>query len=232
MCVDDLAYKNTFRILNMAQVGEHRNQEATIYVGNLDDRVNEALLWELFTQAAPIVNVFIPRDRISQSQQNYAFIEFQSETDADYATRIMNMIKLYNKPIRINKAAADKRNTDIGAILFIGNLDPELDEKMLYDTFGTFGTILSTRISRETDSQISKGYGFVSFDNFESSDAAIDAMNGQFLMNKPITASYAFKKDGSGERHGTAAERLLASQEQQQNTREFPHRIFVEGPGS
>ncbi|CAB5201620.1 unnamed protein product [Rhizophagus irregularis] len=36
-------------------------------------------------------------------------------------------------------------------------------------------------------------------------DAAIDAMNGQYLMNKPITVSYAFKKDGKGERHGSAA---------------------------
>lgn len=42
-------------------------------------------------------------------------------------------------------------------------------------------------------------------------------MNGQFLMNKPITAQYAFKKDGKGERHGTAAERLLAAQARKNN---------------
>ena len=42
-------------------------------------------------------------------------------------------------------------------------------------------------------------------------------MNGQFLMNKPITVQYAFKKDGKGERHGTAAERLLASQARKNN---------------
>jgi RNA recognition motif-containing protein len=50
----------------------------------------------------------------------------------------------------------------------------------------------------------------VSYDNFESSDAAIEAMNGQYLMNKSITVSYAFKKDSTGERHGSATERLLA----------------------
>jgi RNA recognition motif-containing protein len=55
-----------------------------------------------------------------------------------------------------------------------------------------------------------KGFGFVSYDNFESSDAAIEAMNGQYLMNKSITVSYAFKKDSTGERHGSATERLLA----------------------
>ena len=29
-------------------------------------------------------------------------------------------------------------------------------------------------------------------------------MNGQFLLNKPITVQYAYKKDGKGERHGSA----------------------------
>ena len=37
-------------------------------------------------------------------------------------------------------------------------------------------------------------------------------MNGQYLMNRPLSLSYAFKKDTRGERHGTPAERLLAAQ--------------------
>jgi splicing factor 3B subunit 4 len=36
-------------------------------------------------------------------------------------------------------------------------------------------------------------------------------------MNKAITVQYAFKKDGKGERHGTAAERLLAAQARKNN---------------
>jgi len=37
------------------------------------------------------------------SHQGYGFVEFASEEDADYAIKIMNMIKLYGKPIRVNK---------------------------------------------------------------------------------------------------------------------------------
>lgn len=40
------------------------------------------------------------------------------------------MIKVYGKPIRVNKASQDKKTLDIGANLFIGNLDPEVDEKV------------------------------------------------------------------------------------------------------
>ena len=33
-------------------------------------------------------------------QQGYGFVEFLAEEDADYAIKIMNMIKLYGKPVR------------------------------------------------------------------------------------------------------------------------------------
>jgi len=93
-----------------------------------------------------------------------------------------------------------------------------VDERLLYDTFSAFGIMATTaKIARDPGSGISKGYGFVSYTDFESSDADVESMNGQFLMNKAITVQYAFKKDGKGERHGTSAERLLAAQARKNN---------------
>lgn len=42
------------------------------------------------------------------------------------------------------QASAHQKNLDVGANVFIGNLDPEVDEKLLYDTFSAFGVILQT----------------------------------------------------------------------------------------
>ncbi|KAG0053670.1 hypothetical protein BGZ83_000665 [Gryganskiella cystojenkinii] len=214
----------------MAQPIE-RNQDATVYVGNLDDRCTDTLVWELMAQAGPVVNVHLPKDRVTQTHQNYGFCEYVSEDDADYACKILNQVKLYGKPLRINKATSDKKNLDVGASLFIGNLSPEADEQLLRDTFSAFGTIMGhAKVARDLETGQSKGYGFVSFDNFESSDAAIDAMNGQILANKPITVGYAYKKDGKGERHGSAAERLIAAQGQKNQP--MPNRLFADIPGS
>ena len=58
---------------------------------------------------------------------------------------------------------------------------------------------------RDPETGNSKGYAFISFASFDTSDAAIEAMNGQYLCNRAITISYAFKKDSKGERHGSAA---------------------------
>lgn len=48
---------------------------------------------------------------------------------------------------------------------------------------------------RDPESGSTKKYGFVSFDNFDSSDQAINVMNGQYLEGRPVDVSYAYKKD-------------------------------------
>lgn len=58
---------------------------------------------------------------------------------------------------------------------------------------------------RDPDTGNSKGYAFINFASFEAADMAIEAMNGQYLCNRAIAISYAFKKDSKGERHGSAA---------------------------
>ncbi|EIE23928.1 RNA-binding domain-containing protein [Coccomyxa subellipsoidea C-169] len=216
-------------------IGQHaqdRNQDATVYVGNLDVQLSEELVWELFVQSGPVVNVYLPKDRVTSQHQGYGFVEFKSEDDADYAIKILNMIKVYGKPIRVNKASQDKKTQDVGANLFIGNIDPDVDEKLLYDTFSAFGMIIQTpKIMRDPETGATKGFGFVSYDSFEASDAAIEAMNGQFLCNRPITVSFAYKKDTKGERHGSEAERQLATQQRTKAAAASrPHTLFASGP--
>ena len=228
----------SFQILKfffVLTIFREQDKEATVYIGNLDERVTDSLVWELMLQAGRIVNVHLPKDRVTQSHQGYGFVEFISEEDAEYAARIMNQVRLWGKPIRVNKASADKQKTvEVGAELFVGNLDPMVTEQTLYDTFGRFGSLISApkvirpkgnaveynahinQVARD-DANLSKGYGFISFSNFEASDEAIANMNGQYLMNKEISVQYAYKKDGKGERHGDDAERMLAAQARKHN---------------
>ena len=123
----------------------------------------------------------------------------------------MHMQKLYNRPLKVNRSTQDKNTQEIGANIFVGKLADDVDEKILKDIFATFGVVLSTKIMRDPDTGLSKHYGFVSFDNFESSDKAIQKMKGQYISGKPIEVEYAFKKDTKGERHGSIAERILAA---------------------
>eukprot|EP01138_Halocafeteria_seosinensis_P005323 gb/GECG01005442.1/.p1 GENE.gb/GECG01005442.1/~~gb/GECG01005442.1/.p1 ORF type:complete len:346 (+),score=54.17 gb/GECG01005442.1/:1-1038(+) len=217
----------------IATPGDQKNQDATAFVGNLDIQVDEELLWELMVQVGPIASVFMPKDPVSNQHRGFGFVEFRGERDAEYAIKVMNMVKLFGKPIRVNKASADKKSLEVGANLFIGNLDPDVDEKLLYDTFSAFGGIIETpKVGRDIETGNSRGYGFVKFDSFEASDAAIEAMNGQYLANRQIIVQYAFKQDSPGERHGTEAERALARSRNRTGAQRLkPHTRFAAAPG-
>ena len=189
---------------------EQRNQEATVHVGNLDSLATEELVWELFSQVGPVERVHIPRDKVTGEGSGFGFVEFSLERDSDYASKILNGIKLYNRPLRVNKATATAKAMDVGANLFVGGLDEQVDETMLTEVFSAFGVLIKApQIARDMANGNSLGYGFLSYDNFQSSDAAISSMNDQFLFNKQIRVMYAFKK-GTTERHGSETERLLA----------------------
>lgn len=208
---------------------EHKNQDATIYVGNLDQACDEDILMELFTQVGRVSSVHMPKDKLTDKHNGYGFVEFLDVSDAEYAIQVMSMVKLYEKPLRVSKSSLDKKvgqtSLDVGANLFIGNLDPiDVDEKLLYDTFSAFGTIIKPpKVMREDVSGESKGYGFVSYNCFEASDMAIECMHNQFLCNRQVVVQYAFKKanidtietgkaPGTNlERHGSKVERMLAA---------------------
>ena len=106
---------------------EHRNQEATIYIGNLDSSCDEDILMELFSQVGHVQSVFMPKDKLTGVHNGYGFVEFLDITDVEYAIQILNMVKLYGRPIRVSRSTLDKKNIlDVGANLFIGNISETL----------------------------------------------------------------------------------------------------------
>ena len=200
----------------VSEITRTRNQDATLWVGGgLDERVDEELLWELFSQAGVLVDVSVPTDKVNGRPAGFAFVEFRSEEDAEYAMKIMNMVPLYGKCMRVRRSgdggAGGAPRVDVGANLFVGNLAPDATERSLYDTFSAFGSIVETSVARDAETGQPRGFGFVCFDAFEASDAAIEALNGQFLSGRPVVVQYSFRKDSRTERHGSVEERTLAA---------------------
>ena len=91
-----------------------RNQDATVYCGDLDPQVDEELLMELFIQVAPVNNVFIPKDRVTGQHSGFGFVEFRSPEDVDYAVQIMNAIRVFGRSIRVNKSSNSKHQVRPG----------------------------------------------------------------------------------------------------------------------
>lgn len=203
-----------------------RNPQATVYIGNLDPQVTELLLYELLIQFAPVRSLNCPKDRILKTHQGFGFAEFRCVEDAEYVLEVAKGIRLYGKVLKINKSdlsgarlqprqgplGALSQPLDVGAKLFINNLNPLIDEQFLADTFSKIGPLIRPPLIARTETGESRGYGFMVFEDFGASDRVVDKMNGALLMNQKVDISYAYKEDALGKRtrHGDRAERLLA----------------------
>lgn len=64
--------------------------------------------------------------------------------------------------------------------MYIKNLDAEITEDHLREKFSEFGMIDSLVISKD-DNGVSRGFGFVNFDNPDDARRAMEALNGSRL---------------------------------------------------
>lgn len=171
-----------------------RTQYASLYVGDLDSSITEAVLYEVFNAVGPVASIRVCRDSLSRRSLGYAYVNFHSVPDAERALQSLNYSPIKGRPCRIMWANRDPtlRRTGAGNV-FVKSLDKTIDNKALYDTFSLFGNILSCKVAQDINGK-SLGYGFVHFEAEESAKAAIEKLNGMLLGEKQVYVG-EFKKN-------------------------------------
>jgi len=80
------------------------NPKTSLYVGGLDESVNEAILHAAFIPFGDIKDVNIPLDQTTQKNRGFGFITYMEKPDASAAMDNMHNAELYGRVIRCNFA--------------------------------------------------------------------------------------------------------------------------------
>ncbi|ORY77340.1 hypothetical protein BCR37DRAFT_153204 [Protomyces lactucae-debilis] len=179
----------------------------SLYVGELESSVTEAMLFELFNGIGPVASIRVCRDAVTRRSLGYAYVNFNNSQDAERALEELNYTLIKGKACRIMSSQRDPhlRKTGSGNV-FIKNLDGAIDNKALHDTFSAFGNILSCKVATD-DLGNSKGFGFVHYETDEAAAEAIKHVNGMLLNDKKVYVGA----------HVSQKERMSKSESMKQN---------------
>ncbi|EDW39937.1 GL13956 [Drosophila persimilis] len=86
---------------------EDDDEQRTLFCGNLDQRVTEEILYEVFVQAGPIEGVRIPSDNTGR-QRNFGFVIYQRISAVPFALELYQGLELFQKKVTIKQQGADK----------------------------------------------------------------------------------------------------------------------------
>jgi cold-inducible RNA-binding protein len=75
--------------------------------------------------------------------------------------------------------------------LFVGSLPWAIDDQGLEDLFKEFGQVTSAKVIIDRETNRSKGFGFVEFDDDAAAKAAIEKLNGQDIQGRTIVVNEA-----------------------------------------
>ncbi|XP_042027729.1 polyadenylate-binding protein RBP45-like isoform X1 [Salvia splendens] len=199
--------EQTFR-LNWASMGagEKRDDgpEYTVFVGDLASDVTDYILQETFRANYPSVKgAKVVTDRVTGRTKGYGFVRFGDESEQMRAMTEMNGRFCSNRPMRIGPAANKQKvgggqtkasyqtsqgtpseDDPTNTTIFIGNLDPNVNDELLRQVFGQHGQLLHVKIP------VGKRCGFVQYAERSCAEDALRVLNGTPLGGQSIRLSW------------------------------------------
>ena len=75
--------------------------------------------------------------------------------------------------------------------IYVGNLPWSISDQELTDAFGAYGNVEKASIISDRDSGRSKGFGFVTMNDADEANKAIEAMNGSDMGGRNLKVNEA-----------------------------------------
>eukprot|EP00897_Mesotaenium_endlicherianum_P011020 jgi/Mesen1/9947/ME000071S09364 len=167
-----------------------------IFIKNLDESIDNKALHDTFIAFGPILSCKIASTE--GKSKGYGFVHFDTEEAANLAIEKVNGMLLEGRKVFVGKFLKKSERDETGAVskftnIYVKNLDTDVTEEALKEKFETFGSIANLIVMRD-ESGNSKGFGFVNYDNPDSAQAAVEAMEGAQFGSKTLFVGRAMKK--------------------------------------
>nr|XP_057936667.1 RNA-binding protein 7 [Doryrhamphus excisus] len=94
-------------------MGNKEEVDRTLFIRNLDARVTEELLFELFLQAGPLIKTKIPKD-VDGKQRTFGFAVYKHEVSVPYAMQLLDGTSLFGRSIHVQFQSGSSHSKSAG----------------------------------------------------------------------------------------------------------------------
>ncbi|XP_015435311.1 PREDICTED: ELAV-like protein 1 isoform X2 [Dufourea novaeangliae] len=200
--MDTIVQQNGGSTLGQASQEESKTN---LIVNYLPQNMTQDEIRSLFMSLGDVESCKLIRDKLTGQSLGYGFVNYQRPEDAEKAISSLNGLRLQNKTIKVSYARPSSEAIK-GANLYVSGLPKTMTQQDLENLFSSYGRIITSRIlcdnmsvrqfptgGRDYFQGLSKGVGFIRFDQRVEAEKAIQELNGTIPKgsSEPITVKFA-----------------------------------------
>nr|XP_022345802.1 polyadenylate-binding protein 4-like isoform X3 [Crassostrea virginica] len=185
-------------------LGDKMRKFNNVYVKNLSEEIDDEKLRDMFEPYGKIISAKIVCDE--HGSRGYGFVDFETEEAARIAIEKVNGMLLNGKQVFVERFMSRQERLEVLGDkmrkfnnVYVKNLSEEIDDEKLRDMFEPYGKIISAKVMTDDSSGKGKGFGFVSFEDPEAAEKAVEALNGNEKFGKVLFVGRAQKKEAQAE---------------------------------
>ncbi|XAR72884.1 hypothetical protein NMG60_11019671 [Bertholletia excelsa] len=198
------------------QIQGSGEENRTIWVGDLQQWMDEAYLNSCFTNTGEVSSVKVIRNKQTGQIERYGFVEFLSHAAAEKALQTLNGTIMPNteQNFRLNWAAFSTGNkrgeSGFNLSIFVGDLASDVTDLVLHETFASrYPSVKGAKVVIDSNTGRSKGYGFVRFGDENERSRAVTEMNGIYCSTRPMRIGVATPKKQAGHQQDSSQALVL-----------------------
>nr|XP_033341352.1 ELAV-like protein 3 isoform X3 [Megalopta genalis] len=200
--MDTIVQQNGGSTLGQAPQEESKTN---LIVNYLPQSMTQDEIRSLFSSIGEVESCKLIRDKLTGQSLGYGFVNYHRPEDAEKAINTLNGLRLQNKTIKVSYARPSSEAIK-GANLYVSGLPKNMTQQDLENLFSSYGRIITSRIlcdnitvrqfvtgSGDYLPGLSKGVGFIRFDQRVEAEKAIQELNGTIPKGstEPITVKFA-----------------------------------------
>ena len=148
-----------------------------VFVGSLNYSTTEDSLREHFSKYGELVDCVIMKESKSGKSRGFGFVTYSNSTMVDEMMK-SRPHKLDGRELETKRATPREEAGKPGAEmttkkLFVGAIKEGMTEEHLRDYFSKYGKIEDCIVMKDKETNKSRGFGFVSFDDYDPVDKIV-----------------------------------------------------------